>query len=225
MRVVAAFLFAMTQSAAASPEYVESIAFEEVLPNDAGEGDVRASVEASRGHVVPELQLFYGIVERVGIELSVPFVMRTDDREASLGDIGGGLKFRIAPGIGAMLEARVPTGDRMHGTGEGAAEIEAAIGLVRGTESITMQGAVGYAAVVGGDESSLRADVSLAVALPHEFYVFGESRYELELGESAHRVLAGDLPAGRRSRGDAAAEAHAVDFCGARGRDDPRRRG
>ncbi len=105
-----------------APKFVEPIITEETLPNEPGELSIRLSTEyrkdgGSATAVLPRFQIFYGPMDRLGMELDLPMAYR--EEEASnygLGDLSASLKLlliRHGPEIPAVvlgLEAGFPTG-------------------------------------------------------------------------------------------------------------------
>jgi hypothetical protein len=188
--------------------YVESIAFEEVLPNEPGEWDVRVSVTATRAPVamtagtgtflVPSAQLYFGITRRLGGEIALPFVMRIDgDREAALGNAGFGLKYLALaqagwlPSLSVMAEVSPPTSTESSMSSEGA-ELEGALGAALVRSGIVVQAAIGVSSTFGDErELALVHNLSTAVALPARFHAFAEVVGETELAELETSILAG----------------------------------
>jgi Putative MetA-pathway of phenol degradation len=196
--LVVVLALASSAARAESDGYVESIAFEEVLPNEPDEWAVRVSVAARSGVLIPQAQLFFGIIPRLGGELSIPSIVRTDQEVTwELGDVGAGLKLVVMYGDGAvptvavMVEATAPTGDEMRELGAGHTEIEGGVGLASVSRLGIIQGAFGYASSVKGTDRALGSDLSFALPLPHDIYAFVESRYTFELDDEAHRWSAG----------------------------------
>lgn len=189
-------------------DYVESITFEEVLPNDAGEWDVRVSVEAARSTseegppatvlMLPRGQIFFGIVDRLGGEVDVPLLLRVGrDRAAGLGDAGVGLKFLafrqsgLFPSLTGMFEARVPTGDPSRHLGEGRTELETSIGWATVFPILTIQGVIGHSVTLPDREHELNYALSIGLLFLERFHLFGEI-----LGQTGIPEPRSDLSAG-----------------------------
>jgi len=184
--------------------YIESIAFEEVLPEEPGAWALRlsAALERPAGEedtfVVPKLQAFFGITERLGAEIEAPLVMRFGpDDDVGLGDVGAGAKFVIVkqsgrvPAVVGLLEVHAPSGDADRMLGAGSTEIEGAIGIVLALPSVVLQGTFGYATTVSGSEARLVDNVSVAVRLTRRFYGLAEVLVETELPSGELRVATG----------------------------------
>lgn len=192
-------------------EAVESIAFEEVMPNEVGEWDLRLSVEARRKALeeeavdkenlltIPRLQAFFGIMDRLGGEVSVPYVHRKEgeESETGFGDISLGLKYLLVkealamPALVGIFELGIPTGDEEKGLGEGKTEFNAALGWVKRMGEHTVQGTFGYSTDDQDIEENVSYNASWAVPVGKGVHVYAEFLGERALKEGAHRLALG----------------------------------
>lgn len=136
---------------------VEPIAIEETLPAERGEWVLRWSGDYLRAHEpsahVPRAQLFFGLANRVGAEIDLPFVVSGGrGGRYGVGDVGTTIKWLVA-GSGERAhpyaltlgcEVAWPTGDPESGTGEGVTEIRPFVGVLKEFKRLTLQGNVGW---------------------------------------------------------------------------------
>jgi hypothetical protein len=136
---------------------VEPIATEETLPAEPGEWVLRWSGDYLRTHEpsahVPRAQLFFGLANRVGAEIDLPFVVSGErDRRYGVGNVATTIKW-LAAGSGAGSHPRAltlgceiawPTGNPESGTGGGATEIRPFVGVLQEFKGLTLQGNVGW---------------------------------------------------------------------------------
>lgn len=143
-------------------EFVEPVLIEETLPNAPGELSVRLTTDYRRGDgdavgTLPNLQLFYGLCERVGASLAVPaaYVSSVDGVHYGLGDLSTDLKCLLLkpaptlPAVVAGVEATFPTGSRTRSLGEGVYELTPNVALLKDFGSFCLQGGFGWAKQVG----------------------------------------------------------------------------
>ncbi len=136
-------------------EPIEPVVTEETLPNEVGEWDLRISIEAppSPGVVVlPRLQLFFGLTERLGAEIELPLLAaRPGVARYGLGKAGASVKWLVAAperGRSAFvlgMEAELPTGDTALAEGAKATEIAPFAAVLLQAGPITIQGNVPFA--------------------------------------------------------------------------------
>ncbi len=108
-------------------KFVEPILTEETMPNEPRELNLRVSIDyRKRGSeaigALPRIELFYGLVNRLGAELSVPLAYHHGDGQTSygLGDVSMTLKYLVVEhrttwpavvfGIEAGFRLEVPLG-------------------------------------------------------------------------------------------------------------------
>lgn len=185
LTVVVAGLLAFQQGAYAGEDegeseagFVEPILTEETMPNEPGELSLRVSTDYRRrgGESVgalPKVELFYGIVERLGAELSVPMAYHHGDGQTTygLGDVSLGLKYLVIehtpewPAVVFGLEAGLPTGSRSRELGEGAVELEPFIALLKDFGRFSIQGNFGWSKQVNRERED-RFTYNWALAAP-----------------------------------------------------------
>ena len=142
---------------------VEPILTEETLPNEPRELSLRLTTDyRKQGSEVtaalPRLDIFYGLAERLGAELSVPLAFHQGDgtRAYGLGDVSLGLKYLVVepqknlPAVVFGLEAGFPTGDAERELGEGAYELTPFMALLKDFGRFSLQGNFGWARQVSG---------------------------------------------------------------------------
>lgn len=157
---------------------VEPIITEETLPNEPGELSLRLSTEyRKKGSEVtaaaPRVQVFYGLIERLGVEVDVPFIYRKGESKAyGTGDVSESLKWlavregAMVPAVVLGLENAFPTGDADKGTGEGAYEMTPFIALAKDFGALSIQGNVGWSKQVDGGEQAESCVYNWALAVP-----------------------------------------------------------
>ena len=142
---------------------VEPILTEETLPNDPREWSLRLTTDyRKRGSEVtaalPRLDIFYGLAERLGVELGVPLAYQQGGgtRAYGLGDVSLGLKYLVVehqqnlPAVVFGLEAGFPTGDADRELGEGAYELTPFVALLKDFGHFSLQGNFGWSKQVSG---------------------------------------------------------------------------
>jgi Putative MetA-pathway of phenol degradation len=160
-------------------EVVEPILTEETLPNEPKELSLRLTTDYRKKEsevtgLLPQVDLFYGLAERFGLELSVPLAYHKGEegRAYGVGDISLGLKYvvvehhRNLPAIVVGLEAGFPTGNRERELGEGAYELTPSVALLKDFGPFNVQGNFGWARQVTGErEEQWNYNWALAVPL------------------------------------------------------------
>jgi hypothetical protein len=144
-------------------EVVEPILTEETLPNEPRELSLRVTADYRKKTdetiaTLPRVDLFYGLAERVGVELSVPMAYHKGEagRAYGVGDISLGVKYVIVeprrniPALVAGLEAGFPTGNVERELGEGAWELTPFVALLEDFGPFSVQGNFGWARQVTG---------------------------------------------------------------------------
>jgi hypothetical protein len=142
---------------------VEPILTEETLPNEPREWSLRLTADyRKKGSEVtaalPRLDIFYGLAERLGAELSAPLVYHQGDgtRAYGLGDVSLGLKYLVVelqknlPAVVFGLETGFPTGDADCELGEGAYELTPFVALLKDFGRFSLQGNFGWSKQVSG---------------------------------------------------------------------------
>jgi hypothetical protein len=167
--------------AAEKPEvsFVEPIITEETLPNDLHElslrltTDYREQDQGERVGALPRLDVFYGLIERVGVELSIPFAYHRDaEREDyGIGDVSVALKYLVLehgakwPAVVVGVESGFPTGSTSRGLGEGAYELTPFVALLKDFGPCSLQGNIGWSKQVSGEHNE-RVVYNWAFAVP-----------------------------------------------------------
>jgi hypothetical protein len=136
---------------------VEPIATEETLPAEPGEWVLRWSGDYLRAHEpsahLPRAQLFFGVANRVGAEIDLPFVVSGGrDGRYGAGDLATTIKWLVAGSVERAhpraltlgCEVAWPTGNADSGTGEGATEMRPFVGVLQEFKGLTLQGNVGW---------------------------------------------------------------------------------
>ncbi len=156
---------------------VEPIATEETLPAEPGEWALRWSGDYLRAHEpsahVPRAQLFFGLANRLGADIDLPFVI-SGERGGSygVGDVATAIKWLVAGsgegshpnGLTLGAEVAWPTGNSEFGTGEGVTEIRPFVGALKEFKGLTLQGNVGWERqLVTGGEDGLAYGWALAL--------------------------------------------------------------
>ena len=136
---------------------VEPILTEETLPNEPKELSVRITTDYRKNSevtgVLPRVDVFYGLIDRAGLELSVPMAYHQGEagRDYGVGDLSIGLKYvivehqRNAPALVIGLEADFPTGNQDRELGEGAYELTPFVALLKDFGRFSIQGNFGWA--------------------------------------------------------------------------------
>jgi hypothetical protein len=139
-------------------KFVEPVITEETMPNEPGELSLRWTWDYRRGGdatmgVLPRFQVFYGLVDRVGFSLALPFAYESTSAGShyGLGDLSLDCKFLVLkpqpvlPAVVLGLETSFPTGDSRRGLGEGAYEISPFFALLKEIGPVCVQGNCGWA--------------------------------------------------------------------------------
>jgi hypothetical protein len=144
-------------------KFVEPIITEETMPNEPGELTLRVTTEyAKRGSEVfgllPNVQVFYGLADRLGAELSVPLAYHSGERtDYGIGDVSVALKYLVVkpvrnwPAVVVGLEAGFPTGSQSRELGEGAFELTPFVALLKDFGPFTLQGNFGWSKQVSAE--------------------------------------------------------------------------
>lgn len=146
-----------TPSTPPAAAVVEPITTEETLPAEPGEWVLRWSGDYLRAHepsaLVPRAQLFFGLANRLGAEIDLPFVVSGEGGgRYGVGDVATTIKWLVAGsgerahpnGLTLGVEIAWPTGNPESGTGEGATEIRPFVGVLKEFKGLTLQGNVGW---------------------------------------------------------------------------------
>jgi hypothetical protein len=136
---------------------VEPILTEETLPNEPREWSLRLTADYRKNGseakaVLPRVDVFYGLMERVGVELSVPLAYHKGEagRTYGVGDLSLGLKYLIldhernVPAVVLGLEAGFPAGNAHRELGEGAYELTPFVALLKDFGPLSLQGNFGW---------------------------------------------------------------------------------
>ena len=144
-------------------EFIEPIVIEETLPNDPGElsvrltTDYRRGAETERSGLLPNTQVFYGVMDRVGVSLSLPMAYARPDTAAhyGLGDASATLKILMLrpdpqlPALVAGVEADFPTGNRRLDLGDGIYALVPNLALLKDFGVLCVQGGFGWRQPLG----------------------------------------------------------------------------
>jgi hypothetical protein len=157
---------------------VEPILTEETLPNEPRELSLRLTTDYRKKDsevmaVLPRVDVFYGLVERVGVELSVPMAYHKGEAggDYGVGDLSLGLKYvivehqRNVPAVVVGLEAGFPTGNQDRELGEGAYELTPFVALLKDFGPFSIQGNFGWAWQVTAARQD-QLNYNWAVAVP-----------------------------------------------------------
>jgi hypothetical protein len=149
-------LFGQTAATRPDTAVVEPILTEETLPTEQGEWVLRWSGDYLRAHEpsahLPRAQLFFGIANRVGAEIDVPFVVVGERRGYGVGDLATTIKWLVAGNVERAhpraltigCEVAWPTGNADSGAGEGETELRSFVGVLQEFKGLTLQGNVGW---------------------------------------------------------------------------------
>lgn len=193
------------------PAYGEPVNVDELLPNEPGEWELQASLEASRQPresdaesptylvAVPRAQILVGLVEGLGAELDVPLVLRKQGEATvlGLGDVELSALLQLleqntqAVDLVASMELLLPTGSERRGLGGGQLEVSASLAMAITRSAFTWQGTVGYSLAPGDLEQELEADFSVALALPPALHAYVELSGEADLPDFELQLAAG----------------------------------
>ncbi len=170
-------------------QFVEPIITEETFPNKVGEWDLRMSLEfKGDGGLLaaffPRLQLFGGLVPRLGVEVNVPQVYQKETSAYGLGDVSAGLKWlfvknkdeTFATVLGA--EAGFPTGSQRRQTGKGTYEFAPFLALLKDFGRFSLQGNLAWsqewAQAGGGRADRFEYNGALAAPLPKNLHLLAK---------------------------------------------------
>jgi len=161
-------------------EAMEPILTEETLPNEVGEWDLRFNFDYSKNDeeiniTLPQVQLFFGILENFGGEISLPLEYRKGDMvEYGLGSISTSVKWLIihqsytVPAIVLGLEAEFPTNSFNNNEEESAYELSPYIASLKNFGELSVQGNLGRATEfpVSGEENNHTTKFNIALSYP-----------------------------------------------------------
>ena len=172
----------MAQMPNADPELhiVEPIITEETMPNEPGDWDLRVSGsylwQGTGGTgFLPRTQLFFGIANRWGGEIEVPWAFANQGtNHYGIGDISTTVKFLVRkpseriPGFVLGLEMTFPSGNANKGLGEGVFESAPFGAIVYRRRRVVLQGNTGYSVVhkVQATDASNHFFYNAAAAFP-----------------------------------------------------------
>lgn len=185
--LLAALTMGLRAPAADDEAVVEPVSIDEVLPSEAGETSVRtslgASVESAERErpellLVPEVQLFVGLTERLGAEASVAVSVAPRLATARVSLVSGSLKFALlkpaerSPGVAFRLEATL--------VGNEGEALAGSIGLVHSVWRFTLQGALGISGRFTQRSLAAELGVSLGFRATERLFLLGEAQGEWE---------------------------------------------
>jgi hypothetical protein len=172
----------MAQMPNADPELhiVEPIITEETMPNEPGDWDLRVSGSylwqgTGGSGFLPRTQLFFGIANRWGGEIEVPWAFANQGtNHYGIGDISTTVKFLVRkpsermPGFVLGLEMTFPSGNTNKGLGEGFFESAPFGAIVYARRRVVLQGNTGYSVVhkVQATDASNHFFYNAAAAFP-----------------------------------------------------------
>jgi hypothetical protein len=172
------------QAPNADPEIhiVEPIITEETMPNEPGDWDLRVSGSylwqgTGGSGFLPRTQLFFGIANRWGGEIEVPWAIANQDTNRyGIGDISTTVKFLLRkpseriPGFVLGLEMTFPSGNANEGLGEGVFESAPFGAIVYARRRLVLQGNTGYSVVhkVQATDASNHFFYNAAAAFPYD---------------------------------------------------------
>jgi hypothetical protein len=172
----------MAQAPNVDPELhiVEPIITEETMPNEPGDWDLRVSGsylwQGTGGTgFLPRTQLFFGIANRWGGEIEVPWAFANQGtNHYGIGDISTTVKFLVRkpseriPGFVLGLEMTFPSGNANKGLGEGVFESAPFGAIVYRRRRVVLQGNTGYSVVhkVQATDASNHFFYNAAAAFP-----------------------------------------------------------
>lgn len=153
----------------------DPILVEEALPTEVGEIELRATMDAGRERVVvPRLQTFFGIIERVSGEVEVRLHLE-DDEGYGLAEVAAGLKWlaraehKGAPAVILGVEAGQ---SREHG--DHAYELAPFVALLKQWARATMQAAIGPCFNFSEATTDLAYSGAVMVRLASRLHLIGE---------------------------------------------------
>jgi len=179
----------MAQAPNVDPELhiVEPIITEETMPNEPGDWDLRISGSylwqgTGGSGFLPRTQLFFGIANRWGGEIEVPWAFANQStNHYGIGDISTTVKFLMRkpgermPGFVLGLEMTFPSGNADKGLGEGVFESAPFGAIVYARRRVVLQGNTGYSVVhkVQATDASNHFFYNAAAAFPyHRFKTY-----------------------------------------------------
>ncbi len=177
-------------------EAVEPVSIDEVLPARTGEVSGRvslgAALESSEGEdptlvLRPGIQLFFGLAERLGAELSLS--MFVSPWAAGVQQASGALKFTLLeptpalPGVALKLEASP--------VGEEGGELGGSLGVIHSAWRLTAQGAVGLSTRVQRWQPAAELGLSVALRLTDRLFVMAEAEGRWDLSARGLSFCAG----------------------------------
>ena len=162
----------------AETHFINPIITEEALPDEPRGLTLRLGTEyrergAEANGTLPYVEACFGLIERFGATVNVPFAYRKEpaDEQHGLGDISVRLKFLAVrptsnfPAIVLGLQAVFPTGDHSVGLGEGAYELTPYVAFLKEFGPLLVQGDLGWSKQVTGDRTTAWT-YNWAAALP-----------------------------------------------------------
>lgn len=180
------------------PPIVEPMAFEGIAPTEHGELEVQFAAEGARAEegvvLEPTARLFYGLLPGFSLELGTRFIVELGEAQTrgGLGDIELGAKLALLESTSGfrastLLEVVLPTSSV---DGEGGA-VGASLGFVLSARSLTLQGRAGAELGLRALETTLAADLSLAVDTIGGLCVLAEAGGEIAVADAAAHLHAG----------------------------------
>ena len=159
---------------------IEPILTEETLPNEVGEWDLRISFDYSKNAeevnvTLPQVQLFFGIFENFGGEVSLPLEYRKKELgEYGIGSISTSVKWLILnqgntnPGVVIGLEVGFPTNSFGENSEERAFELSPYVAFIKEFGELIVQGNLARSTEfpVSGGEKNYRTDFNIVFAYP-----------------------------------------------------------
>ncbi len=137
--------------------FIEPILIEETMPNEPGEWSLRLTTDYRRGDneavgTLPNLEVFYGIADRLGAVLSIPiaYTNQSTISHYGFGDISTTLKYLVVrpgsevPALVLGLVTTFPTGNHTLGLGDGAYELTPYVALLKQFGPVCVQGNFGW---------------------------------------------------------------------------------
>jgi hypothetical protein len=170
-------------------QFVEPIIIEETMPNDPGEWSLRLTTDYRKTGsepvgALPEFEVFYGLIERLGISLSLPMAYDKPDTNShyGLGDISFDLKYLVVkpgptmPALVVGLETEFPTGNQKLGLGDGAYELTPFLALLKSYGPFCLQGNFGWSKQINGPhENFFNYGCALSAEMvKHKLYLLSE---------------------------------------------------
>lgn len=186
---VATQVWAAESDESTQTKYIEPIITEETMPNEPKELTLRFGTDYRQRNdeanaALPYLEVFYGLVGRLGATLDLPTAYHKEGTGSAygLGDISASLKYlvvpqsRSVPAVVFRLEADFPSGNEHLGLGTGAYELTPYLALLKDFGPLVVQGNFGWSKQVTGQrEDSWVYNWALAVPLhTRKLYLLGE---------------------------------------------------